>query len=251
MMGHAGMAATAVRYLRSVGAPTTASARATARPAGARAASSSAQAVPASPAAPSLSPSPRPALRAVREDERVPLDPALFRSVLGHFASGVTVITAPGSRTDADGPPFVAPAAPGTPAARPAGFACQSFASLSLDPPLVTFMVARTSTTWPRVAQAGVFCVNVLGADQEALCRAFAVSGGDKFAGVNWSPAPATGAPRLAGVPAWIDCSIQAVHPGGDHLIVVGRVAALGADESAAAAGPLLYHRSTFGRFTA
>ncbi|MGI5258455.1 flavin reductase family protein [Streptomyces angustmyceticus] len=197
------MAATAVRYLRSVGAPTTAAAPA--------------------------DPHPRPALRAVRDDERAPLDPAEFRAVLGHFASGVTVITSPGE--------------PG-----PAGFACQSFASLSLDPPLVAFMVARTSTTWPQIARAGVFCVNVLGAGQGELCRGFAVSGGDKFAGVDHTPAPATGSPRLAGAPAWIDCTIQAVHTGGDHLIVVGRVEALGTDPSAAADGPLLFHRGSFGQ---
>ncbi|AOP45284.1 NADPH-flavin oxidoreductase [Streptomyces lydicus] len=202
------MAATAVRYLRSVGAPTSAAA-------------------PAAPAAPR----PRPALRAVREDERAPLDAAEFRSVLGHFASGVTIVTAPGE--------------PG-----PAGFACQSFTSLSLDPPLVAFMVTRTSTTWPRIARAGVFCVNVLGAGHGALCRAFAVSGADKFAGVRHAPAPATGSPRLADVPAWIDCTIQAVHTGGDHLIVVGRVDALGTDPGAAAAGPLLFHRGAFGRFS-
>ncbi|MGW2921418.1 flavin reductase family protein [Streptomyces angustmyceticus] len=203
MMGHAAMAATAVRYLRSVGAPTTAAAPA--------------------------DPHPRPALRAVRDDERAPLDPAEFRAVLGNFASGVTVITSPGE--------------PG-----PAGFACQSFASLSLDPPLVAFMVARTSTTWPRIARAGVFCVNVLGFGQGELCRGFAVSGGDKFAGVDHTPAPATGSPRLAGAPAWIDCTIQAVHTGGDHLIVVGRVEALGTDPSAAADGPLLFHRGSFGQ---
>ncbi|MFH8594447.1 flavin reductase family protein [Streptomyces rimosus] len=220
MMGHAGMAATAVRYLRSVGAPTSAAAQDPADRA----------AVP-----------PRPALRAVREDERAPLDPADFRAVLGHFASGVTIITAPAPETAG---------ADGAAAHGPAGFACQSFASLSLDPPLVTFMVARTSTTWPRIARAGVFCVNILGSGQGALCRAFAVSGADKFAGVTHTPAPVTGSPRLAGVPAWIDCAIQVVHTGGDHLIVVGRVAALGTDTEAAQAGPLLFHRGTFGRFS-
>lgn len=220
-MGHAGMAATAVRYLRSAGAPTA-----------------------AGPTSPERH---RPALRAVREDERAPVvDGAEFRRVLGHFASGVTIVTA----LDEAGP---------------TGFACQSFASLSLDPPLVVFMVARTSTTWPRIARAGRFCVNVLGAGQGALCRAFAVSGADKFAGVAWDPAPATGSPRLPGAPAWVDCVIAAVHTGGDHLIVVGRVAALGAtaddpddpgtadDPDAAAApeaGPLLFHRGRFGRFS-
>ena len=204
VMGHAGMAATAVRYLRSVGAPTT--------------------------AAP-VDAMPRPELRAVREDERMPVEQGEFRRVLGHFASGVTVITAPGAPDEGHGP---------------AGFACQSFVSLSLDPPLVAFMVGRTSTTWPRIARTGVFCVNVLGAGQEGLCRAFAVSGGDKFAGVEWTPAPATGAPLLAGVPAWVDCSIHAVHTGGDHLIVVGHVAALGAP-AREAQPPLLFHRGGFG----
>ncbi|MEW2391874.1 flavin reductase family protein [Streptomyces venezuelae] len=203
-MGHAGMAATAVRYLRSVGARTT--------------------------TAP-VDALPRPQLRAVGDDERAPLDRSEFRRVLGNFATGVTVITSP---SDEDG--------------GPAGFACQSFASLSLDPPLVSFMVARTSTTWPRIARAGVFCVNILGADQGDLCRGFAVSGADKFAGVAYDAAPVSGSPRLAGAPAWVDCTVQAVHTGGDHLIVIGRVDALGATEDDA--DPLLFHRGTFGRFT-
>ncbi|MCX4511545.1 MULTISPECIES: flavin reductase family protein [Streptomyces] len=198
------MAATAVRYLRSVGAAT---------------------------AAEPYDALPRPELRTVRDDERLPVDPAEFRRVLGHFASGVTVVTA----YDEEG-------------GGPTGFACQSFASLSLDPPLVAFMVARTSTTWPRIARAGAFCVNVLGADQGGLCRAFAVSGADKFAGVGHAPAPVTGSPRLASVPAWIDCTISAVHTGGDHLIVVGRVEALGAEEEG---DPLLFHRGRFGRLGA
>lgn len=205
------MAATAVRYLRSVGAPTTGPVEAL----------------------------PRPRLRAVGEDERAPLDPAEFRRVLGNFATGVTVITAPPAADDQGD--IAAPHGP-------AGFACQSFASLSLDPPLVSFMVARTSTTWPRIARAGVFCVNVLGAGQGELCRGFAVSGADKFAGVAHDAAPVSGSPRLAGAAAWIDCTIQAVHTGGDHLIVVGRVDALGtADDDVE---PLLFHKGAFGRFT-
>ncbi|MFD0023656.1 flavin reductase family protein [Streptomyces sp. NPDC058382] len=203
------MAATVVRYLRSVGAATA-----------------------VSPAA--VDALPRPDLRAVGDDERLSLDPGEFRRVLGHFASGVTIVTAH---------------APDDPAG-PAGFACQSFASLSLDPPLVTFMVARTSTTWPRIARAGAFCVNILGAEQGALCRSFAVSGADKFAGVAHTPAPATGSPLLESVPAWVDCRIQAVHTGGDHLIVVGRVEALGAAAGGAGSGPLLFHQGVFGRFS-
>ncbi|MGW5429366.1 flavin reductase family protein [Streptomyces sp. NPDC004059] len=194
-MGHAGAAAAAVRYLGR--GP--------------------------------VEPLPRPELRCVREDERAPVDPGEFRRVLGSFASGVTVITAP----------------PAEEGGGPAGFACQSFASLSLEPPLVCFMVGRTSTTWPRIARAGVFCVNVLGAGQGELCRAFAVSGADKFAGVAYDAAPVSGSPRLAGAAAWIDCSVHAVHTGGDHLIVVGRVDALGAEEPGE---PLLFHRGRFAR---
>ncbi len=195
------MAAAAVRYLRSVQAPS---------------------------APEPVEPLPRPELRCVGEDERAPVDPAEFRRVLGNFATGVTVVTAPATDDD--------PA--------PAGFACQSFSSLSLDPPLVSFMVGRTSTTWPRIARAGVFCVNVLSAGQGELCRAFAMSGTDKFAGVAHDAAPVSGSPRLAGTLAWIDCTIHAVHTGGDHLIVVGRVDALGtADEDAP---PLLFHKGRF-----
>ncbi|MCP3760425.1 flavin reductase family protein [Streptomyces sp. TBY4] len=204
------MAATVVRYLRSVGSLPSAAAEPGAEPVEAL---------------------PRPELRAVGEDERAPVSPAEFRAVLGNFASGVTIITSPPGE-DEDGP---------------AGFACQSFASLSLDPPLVTFMVARTSTTWPRIARTGVFCVNILGAEQGELCRAFAVSGADKFAGVAHTPAPATGSPQLDAVPAWIDCRIHAVHTGGDHLIVVGRVEAMGASGEG---DPLLFHKGRFGRFT-
>ncbi|MEU0105008.1 flavin reductase family protein [Streptomyces sp. NPDC006251] len=204
-MGQAGMAEAAVRYLRSV--------RTTAPE--------------------PVDPLPRPELRCVADDERAPLDAREFRRVLGNFATGVAVVTAP----------------PATVGASPAGFACQSFTSLSLDPPLVAFMVGRTSTTWPRIARAGVFCVNVLAAHQAELCRAFAVSGADKFAGVAYDAAPVSGSPRLSGAAAWIDCAIHAVHTGGDHLIVVGRVNALGTGDNDPD-GPLLFHRGRFTRLS-
>jgi flavin reductase (DIM6/NTAB) family NADH-FMN oxidoreductase RutF len=177
-----------------------------------------------------VEPLPRPELRCVGEDERAPVGQQEFRQVLGSFASGVTVVTAPAAEGET----------------APAGFACQSFSSLSLDPPLIAFMVGRTSTTWPRIARAGVFCVNVLAAEQDGLCRAFAVSGADKFAGVPYDTAPASGSPRLAGTLAWIDCTVHAVHTGGDHLIVVGRVAALGT--GGGGSGPLVFHGGRFKR---
>lgn len=171
---------------------------------------------------------PRPELRCVGEDERAPVEQGEFRRVLGNFATGVAVVTSPA--TDGE--------------SGPAGFACQSFSSLSLDPPLVAFMVGRTSTTWPRIARAGAFCVNVLAAGQGALCRGFAVSGANKFAGVEYDTAPVSGSPRLTGALAWIDCTIHAVHTGGDHLIVVGRVDDLGTSETLEA--PLLFHKGRF-----
>ncbi|MGV9312872.1 flavin reductase family protein [Streptomyces sp. NPDC003691] len=216
MMGHAGMAAAAVRYLRSAGAPT---------------------GLPPEP----YNPHPRAELRAVRDGERAPVEAAEFRRTLGRFAGGVTVITA----REPEGPTGpTGPGGPGSPGS-PAGFACQSFSSLSLDPPLVVFMVGRTSTTWPRIARAGAFCVNVLGEGQEDLCRGFAVRGGDKFAGVAHRPAPVSGAPLLEGATAWVDCTVHAVHTGGDHLIVVGRVQALG---TCGDGDPLIFHEGQFRR---
>src|SRR5919199_6656311 len=153
------------------------------------------------------------------------VDPARFRQVLGHFCSGGTVVTA----LDDGGP---------------VGFACQSFHWLSLAPPLVTFSVSKRSTTWPRIRWAGRFCVNVLAADQEHVCRRFAVSGGEKFRGVSWETSTG-GSPILAGVLAWVDCELANVYDGGDHDIVVGRVQDLAADGGAE---PLLFYRGAFSR---
>ena len=156
------------------------------------------------------------------------IDQRAFRDTLGRFCTGVVLVTA------VDG-------------ADPVGFAAQSFVSLSLDPPLVAVCPARTSSSWPRIRAAGRFCINVLGADQRALCDAFARSGGDKFAGVPWTPAP-SGAPRIDDVLAWIDCDLEVEHDAGDHTIAVGRVRALEAGRDAA---PLLFFAGGYGRFDA
>ena len=151
-------------------------------------------------------------------------EPGRFRQVLGHFCTGVTVITT----VDEDGP---------------AGFACQSFAALSLDPPLVLFCPSRSSVTWPRIARAGHFCANVLAAGQEKLARVFGTRGADKFEGVSWSPAP-SGAPILAGALTWVGCTVEAVHEAGDHHVVLGRVTDLGA---VGRERPLLFYRGRYG----
>jgi 3-hydroxy-9,10-secoandrosta-1,3,5(10)-triene-9,17-dione monooxygenase reductase component len=153
------------------------------------------------------------------------LDQARFREVLGHFATGMTIVTAL-----EDG--------------EPVGFTCQAFAALSLDPPMVILAPARSSTSWPRIAKAGAFCVNILEEHQEALSRTFAVSGGDKFYGVGWTPG-VTGAPVLEGSLAVVECRLGEIFDGGDHELVTGLVVAMEVGEGA----PLLFYRSGFGRF--
>lgn len=151
-------------------------------------------------------------------------DSARFRDVLGHFASGVTVVTAMEE-------------------GRPVGFTCQAFTSLSLDPPMVALAPAKTSTSWPRIARAGAFCVNVLGEEQEDVGRAFAVSGGDKFAGVAWHRGT-IGTPVLDGCLAWVECELGSIHDAGDHELVTGTVRDLGVGTG----GPLVFYRGTYGR---
>jgi 3-hydroxy-9,10-secoandrosta-1,3,5(10)-triene-9,17-dione monooxygenase reductase component len=149
-----------------------------------------------------------------------------FRDVLGHFVSGVTVVTA----MDDLGP---------------AGLTAQSFCSLSLDPPLVLFCPSKASTSWPRIERARRFCINVLNHAQEDYCRALGHTGPDKFAAIEFGPSPVTGSPLLKGIAAWVDCELEAIHDGGDHLIVVGRVVNLGVGEDVA---PLTFWKGQFMR---
>lgn len=155
------------------------------------------------------------------------IDEGTFRAVLGHFASGVVLIT-------------------GIDDGVPAGLTCQSFFSLSLSPPLIAVAPGKTSTSWPKIARTGDFCVNILSSDQEGVAWTFSQSGADKFSGVGWSPA-ANGAPRLHGALAWIDCHIDQTHDGGDHYLIVGRVEDLEMGEGQ----PLLFYRGGFGGFLA
>ncbi|BCF86378.1 monooxygenase (plasmid) [Rhodococcus qingshengii] len=131
----------------------------------------------------------------------------------------------------------------------PVGLVVGTFTSVSLDPPLVGFLPAATSTSFPRVQAAGSFCANVLTFEQQDICRTFAASGGDKFAGLSWSPSPITGSPVLDGVAAWIDCTITALHEAGDHLIVIGAVKDVGVADSSAVPVPssLVFYRGGYG----
>jgi 3-hydroxy-9,10-secoandrosta-1,3,5(10)-triene-9,17-dione monooxygenase reductase component len=151
-----------------------------------------------------------------------------FRDVLGRFGSGVTVVTAVSND-------------------EPVGLTCQSFSSVSLDPPLVLFVPAKTSRAWPLIQRSGRFCVNLLAADQADVSNTMASRGTDKFAEVKWTPAPQTGSPMLDGAIAHIDCSIHAVHEAGDHFVVIGRVLDLVTDDDGDDdVAPLLFYRGKY-----
>lgn len=156
------------------------------------------------------------------------IDPAHFRRVLGHHGTGIAVVTAAAADLT------------------PVGMAVTSFTSISLDPPLVAFCPDKGSRTWPLIEQVGRFCVNLLSHDQEAMCRAFATRGADKFAGVDFALSE-RGMPVLSGTLATIECDVHAVVDAGDHFVVLGRVLALEADS---ARKPLLFFQGGYGTFT-
>jgi 3-hydroxy-9,10-secoandrosta-1,3,5(10)-triene-9,17-dione monooxygenase reductase component len=132
---------------------------------------------------------------------------------------------------------------------RPVGLAIGSFFSVSLDPPLVGFCVARTSSTWPLIEASGHFGVTVLAEDQHETSGRFASKVADKFEGETWVPAPVTGSPLIQGGIEHIDCTLHAVHDGGDHVIVLGRVKHLEVHREDV--GPLLFLRGGYARHTA
>lgn len=146
-----------------------------------------------------------------------------FRAVMGQFCTGITIIT-----TVHDGAPV--------------GFACQSFAALSLEPPLVLFCPTKGSRSWAAIEKSGRFAVNVLGEDQQDTCARFGSREPDKFAGVEWNLS-ALGSPILAGALAHVDCTVETVHDGGDHFIVIGRVHSLGEVKGDR---PLLFYRGQY-----
>lgn len=153
-------------------------------------------------------------------------DPAALRTVLGHFATGVAIITA----LDGD---------------EPVGMACNSFTSVSLEPQLVLFCAAKSSTTWPRIQAGKQWASNILAEDAEEICRLFAQKGADRFAHIAYTTGR-TGAPLLDAAIAFVDCETVAEHDAGDHVIVVGQVLELGYSSEDK---PLLFYRGGYGRF--
>lgn len=156
------------------------------------------------------------------------MEPDHFRQTLGHYPTGVVVVTG----ITEDG--------------QPVGMVVGSFTSVSLNPPQVAFMPRSESRTFARLRTAQSFCVNVLAADQEPICRRFATQMENKFDGIGWHPSP-SGAPILDDVVAWIDCSFESIIEAGDHYIVIGRVLQM---DVLRPAPPLLFFQGGYGRFT-
>jgi flavin reductase (DIM6/NTAB) family NADH-FMN oxidoreductase RutF len=154
-------------------------------------------------------------------------DDRAFRMAMGNFCTGVVIATGMQDST-------------------PAGFAAQSFVSLSLDPPLVALCPGKSSSSWPKLRDSGSFCINILAADQQAVCDAMAKSGGDKFSEFAWH-AGATGSPILEGVLGYVDCDLEAEHDAGDHTIAIGRVRDFAVTDVEKL--PLLFFRGGYGDF--
>jgi 3-hydroxy-9,10-secoandrosta-1,3,5(10)-triene-9,17-dione monooxygenase reductase component len=151
--------------------------------------------------------------------------PDEMRRALGTFASGVTVVT-------------------GIDGGEPVGFACQSFASVSLEPPLVLFCADHRGRTWPRIRTSGRFTVSVLSEDQGDVCARFGSRTGRRFDGLPWHESP-WGTPVFDGVLLRVHCVVHAVHVAGDHDVVIGRVLAVEPVDDASR--PMIFFRGEFG----
>jgi 3-hydroxy-9,10-secoandrosta-1,3,5(10)-triene-9,17-dione monooxygenase reductase component len=149
-------------------------------------------------------PLPAPAQVAAPAQPAAAPDPSSLRDALGRFATGVAFVTA-------------------APDGEAAGLIVNSLASVSLEPPLVSFCPSRSSLTWSRMRRAGRFGVNVLGRQHEPFAERATPPGADRFAGLDWEPGPG-GIPLLTDALSTLECEIVAEHPAGDHWIVVGRV---------------------------
>lgn len=151
------------------------------------------------------------------------IDQTHYRSVMGHLPTGVVALSG------------ISDANP-----HPCGLVVGTFASLSLDPPLVTFSVATTSTSWPKVRAAGRLCASVLAAGQEGVTRTLSSKQPDKFATIDWSLSEC-GSPRIDRAHAWIDCEISHELDGGDHVIVIARVLHMEVGNGE----PLIFHKGS------
>lgn len=154
------------------------------------------------------------------------IDSHAFRATLGRFATGIAVA----ATRDSGG--------------LPVGITVNSFASVSLDPPLILFCLERNAQSYPAFTTSRCFALSVLGEGQQHLSRGFATSPSAPWNGVEQTVG-VSGSPIIKGTLAWIDCETEAIHPGGDHVILVGRVLALG---HAQGGRPLVYWRGRYRR---
>src|SRR5437016_6604931 len=153
------------------------------------------------------------------------IDSQELRRILGHFPTGVTVITT----KDTTGSPF--------------GLTANAFTSLSLNPPLILICVDKGAQCYSCFVESNVFTVNFLHEDQEEISRRFATKGADKFAGLKWQPG-SNGAAIIDGVMGYVECKITESHDGGDHTIVVGEIV----NASAKGERPLLFFKGKYQR---
>ena len=153
-----------------------------------------------------------------------PIEPRALRTALGAFATGVTIVTTRG----ADGSDV--------------GLTCNSFSSVSLNPPMVLWSLAKTSSSIEAFRNAGHFAVHILAADQDNLSGRFASKGIDKFAGLKLDRGP-DDMPLLSGCTARFECRMAFQYEGGDHVIFVGEVVNLTHSERA----PLIFHGGRYG----
>lgn len=153
----------------------------------------------------------------------MPINRNELRRVMGHFATGVTIITT----VSKDGALF--------------GLTANAFTSVSLDPPLLLISVDKKAESWPYFEESKVFTVNILSDEQEALSRKFAVSGGDKFQGVAYRMG-ANGVPILDGALAYLECKLYATYDGGDHTLFLGEIEQADTRE----VKPLLFYRGGY-----
>ena len=156
------------------------------------------------------------------------LDPALYREVMGHYPTGVTVVTGT------------------SPEGEPVGMVVGTFTAVSLDPPLVAFMPTTTSGTYGLMRDSAAYCINVLAHDQLDLCRLMAVPRPGKFDDVEWTRSP-HGAPALHDAVAHIHCRPHDVITAGDHYIVLCEVEAMEVNRPVT---PLLFFQGGYGGFS-
>lgn len=155
------------------------------------------------------------------------IDSTKFRSALGYYASGITIISSITNDV-------------------PVGFTCQSFCSVSLDPPLVSFSVMKKSNSWPKIKESNrPFCINVLSSTQVELSDTFARSSINRWANVGWELTMGEN-PGIPGALLWLDCTLYAEHEAGDHWIVIAEVNHITELAPEEAVLPLLYYRGKY-----